>query len=184
MKRNDHLALAVHLVHICPEVWRARALREALYAGSVLPDSNPATYLRGVLQAARPAGHDLPYSYPHLLRLLTGLLRTGVQSRRQAYRLGALTHYLADALTYPHMPSYRGNMLAHNRYEQELHGVLAEVLRQADRNLPVPALPVLFLADALKESRFSAHTPRRDAERIVATSTAIWRSILQENSLK
>lgn len=182
MKQNDHLALAVHLLQIRPQAWRVRAMREALYAGSVLPDRNPATYLYGALQAARPAGHDLPYSYPHMLRLLTDLLRGGVHSRRQAYRLGALMHYLADALTYPHTPGFRGNMLAHNRYEQALHAVFEETLRQSDRNVPVPASPVLFFADALEQSRHAAHTPCQDADRIVQTCTSVWLSILQEKA--
>ena len=58
MKRDDHLALAAYLMSLSPQVWVRRGLRTAFYAGSVLPDSNPATYLRGVTRAGRPAGHD------------------------------------------------------------------------------------------------------------------------------
>ena len=84
MKRDDHLALAAYLMSLNPQVWERRGLRTAFYAGSVLPDSNPATYLRGVTRAGRPAGHDRAYSYPLILRLLSGLLRTGVTDARQA----------------------------------------------------------------------------------------------------
>ena len=134
MKRDDHLALAAYLVGLCPERWRDRGMRTAFYAGAVLPDSNPATYLRGVTRAHKPAGHNTQWSYATVLRLLAGVRRNGVRGMRQAYRLGALTHYLADAFTYPHMPSFPGGIPAHNRYEREMHRVFGEVLGAADRN--------------------------------------------------
>ena len=70
MKRDDHLALAAYLVGLCPERWRDRGMRTAFYAGAVLPDSNPATYLRGVTRAHKPAGHNTQWSYATVLRLL------------------------------------------------------------------------------------------------------------------
>ncbi|HBF15458.1 MAG TPA: hypothetical protein DDW30_07240 [Clostridiales bacterium] len=184
MKRDDHLTLAAYLVGLCPERWRDKAMRTAFYAGAVLPDSNPATYLRGVTRAHKPAGHNTQWSYATVLRLLVGLRRDGVRGRRQAYRLGALTHYLADAFTYPHMPSFRGGISAHNRYERELHRVFGEAVGAADRNAPVPDDPFRFLCDELAESGVAVHTPRADSDRIVRVCTGIWRSVFQENSEK
>lgn len=184
MKRDDHLALAVYLVGLCPERWRDRGMRTAFYAGAVLPDSNPATYLRGVTRAHKPAGHNTQWSYATVLRLLAGVRRNGVRGMRQAYRLGALTHYLADAFTYPHMPSFPGGIPAHNRYEREMHRVFGEVLGAADRNAPIPADPFRFLSGSLAKSGGAAHTPRADCERIVHVCTGIWRSVFQENGEK
>lgn len=185
MKRDDHLALAAYLVRLCPEKWRDRAMRTVFYAGAVLPDSNPATYLRGVTRAHRPAGHNTQWSYATVLRLLAGVRRDdGVQGIRQAYRLGALTHYLADAFTYPHMPSFHGGISAHNRYEREMHRVFGDVLSAADRGAPIPDDPFRFLCDELAKSGGAVHTPRADCDRIVRVCTGIWRSVFQENGEK
>lgn len=184
MKRDDHLALAAYLAALFPKTWRDRTVRTAFYAGAVLPDSNPATYLRGVTRARKPAGHNTEWSYATVLRLLAGVIRGGVRTLRQAYRLGALTHYLADAFTYPHMPSFRGGISAHNRYEREMHRVFGEVLKEADRNAPIPADPFRFLCNELAKSGEALHTPRSDCRCIIRVCTGIWRSVFQENGEK
>ena len=38
----------------------------------------------------------------------------------QYYTLGKLTHYLADAFTYPHNENFPDTMLDHHRYETDL----------------------------------------------------------------
>ena len=184
MKRDDHLALAAYLVAFDPGKWRSRAMRTALYAGATLPDSNPATYLRGVFHAHKPAGHNTQWSRATILRLLSGLRRSGVQTLRQAYRLGALIHYLADAFTYPHMPTFPGGISAHNRYEREMHAVFGDALAAADREAPVPDDPFLFLCDETVKSGRADHSPRADSDRIVRVCSEIWRSVFQENGAK
>lgn len=184
MKRDDHLALAAYLMSLNPQVWARRGLRTAFYAGSVLPDSNPATYLRGVTRAGRPAGHDRAYSYPLILRLLSGLLRTGVTDARQAYRMGALMHYLADALTYPHTAMFRGGVPDHNRFERALHRAFPEALRRAESRMPPLSDPFRTLAVELAENAPVSVSPAENADKIIALCSAVWRSVFQENAGK
>ena len=46
----------------------------------------------------------------------------------QYYTLGKLTHYLADAFTYPHHENYPDSMLCHHQYETDLRSYLEEYL--------------------------------------------------------
>lgn len=184
MKRKDHLALTGYLIGLCPGKWQKSTLRGAFYAGSTLPDCNPATYLRGITGSGRLAGHNTEYSYPQILRLLSGLRYSGVKDPLHAYRLGALIHYLADAFTYPHTPSFTGNIPAHNAYERDLHRVFSDALCEKNTLLRAPEDPVLFLWEALCRSREEIHTPRGDAARIVRVCTGIYWSVFQENRLK
>lgn len=181
MKRDDHLALTAHLAGAYPALWNDRALRRALLIGAVLPDSNPATYLRGFTRTGKPIGHHTEQSFALILRLLSRLRRTGVRNVRQAYRLGAMTHYLADAFTYPHTPGFQGRVRDHNRYERDLHTVFPAAIRRADRAEPAPADPCRFLLSELDASARENHTPQGDAARILRVCTAIWRSVFQEN---
>lgn len=183
MKRDDHLALSARLLSLNPQAWSDRRLRAAVYAGSVLPDSNPITYLRGALRAGKPAGHDRGSSYALILRLFAGLKRTGVTDVRQAYRLGALMHYLADAMTYPHTPGFHGGVSAHNRYERALHRVFWRALAGAGRCLPPPD-PFRFLSRVLSAGAPVSHAPEENAAEIVSVCTAIWLSVFQENAGK
>lgn len=184
MKRNDHLALAAWLVRSCPERWSNRTLRTAFYAGAVLPDSNPATYLRGMTHTWCPKGHNTECSYPLVRRLLSEVRRSGIGSVLQAYRLGTLFHYLADACTYPHTREFHGGIPAHNRYERALHQVFPEALRKADRAVPPPADPEAFLRSVYLSQGTEAHSPALDAARIVRVCTQIWGAVFQENDQK
>ena len=47
----------------------------------------------------------------------------------QYYTLGKLTHYLADAFTYPHNENYPESLIAHRQYEDDLRSYLAQYLR-------------------------------------------------------
>ena len=38
----------------------------------------------------------------------------------QYYTLGKLTHYLADAFTYPHNDHFSDSLMDHHRYESDL----------------------------------------------------------------
>ena len=46
----------------------------------------------------------------------------------QYYTLGKLTHYLADAFTYPHNENWPNTLMDHHRYEADLRLSLAEYL--------------------------------------------------------
>lgn len=59
----------------------------------------------------------------------------------QYYTLGKLTHYLADAFTYPHNENYPESLIAHRQYEDDLRSYLAQYLRF--RSLRPSAAPAL-----------------------------------------
>ena len=104
--------------------FRSRRFELAFLFGSFQPDCNPLTYLKGSLRAYKFRGHNYSnsqrYIYSHIIRL---------QRRRrwtmwQYYTLGKLTHYLADAFTYPHNENYPDSMLCHHQYETDLRAYL------------------------------------------------------------
>ena len=49
------------------------------------------------------------------------------------YTLGKLTHYLADAFTFPHNETFPDTLMDHHRYETDLRASLEEYL--ADRTV-------------------------------------------------
>ena len=48
----------------------------------------------------------------------------------QYYTLGKLTHYLADAFTYPHNDHFSDSLMDHHRYESDLRLYLEGYLAQ------------------------------------------------------
>ena len=62
----------------------------------------------------------------------------GSSAMWQYYTLGKLTHYLADAFTYPHNENYPDSLLDHRRYEDGLREYLAVYLGAR------PAKPSVF----------------------------------------
>ena len=120
MQKRSHTLLASALLR-SQNVFDARRYELAFLLGSFQPDCNPLSYLKGSLRAKTFGGHNYtnshPYIYAHIARL---------QRRRKAwtvwqyYTLGKLTHYLADAFTYPHNENFPDTMLDHHRYETNL----------------------------------------------------------------
>lgn len=52
-----------------------------------------------------------------------------VQRVSRYFRLGKLTHYVADSFTFPHNKEFPGNLTEHVRYESELHNYLTSTLK-------------------------------------------------------
>ncbi len=97
--------------------------------GCVFPDHNPVTYLRGMCMGHPLKTHFLFLSYPEILRLCDKLESRTRLHLWDYYTLGALTHYVADAFTFPHNEHYTGTMLEHARYEHaQLHPVFEQYL--------------------------------------------------------
>ncbi len=104
------------------------AERTAFLLGCVEPDRNPATYLKGSLHGPILRGHSFPAARGTLLRLLARL-ESGVPSGAlYYYRLGKLTHYIADAFTWPHNETFSGPLRAHMAYEAQLEPVFLDRL--------------------------------------------------------
>lgn len=176
--------MARYLISLSPERWRSAARRGAFLCGNLLPDFNPLTYLRGIRQSRRMAGHDFPYSQRHIRRVALRLQKTGVKDLADCYVLGTLIHYLADSFTYPHTADFRESMREHNRYERELHAVFSECVSAARANRPPP--PPQNLSDFLSEARIRYEAaPQgllRDGREILFVCTSIYGAILQEKA--
>ncbi len=99
--------------------------------GCVFPDHNPLTYIRGLCMGYPFKTHFLFLSYPEIQRLCSKLENRRSLYLWDYYTLGALTHYVADAFTYPHNEHYTGSMLDHTKYEHDqLHRVFEQYLTE------------------------------------------------------
>lgn len=128
MQKRSHTLLASALLR-SREGFDARRFELAFLFGSFQPDCNPFSYLKGSLRAKKFGGHNYTnsrkYIYDHIQRLQQ---RHKAWTIWQYYTLGKLTHYLADAFTYPHNENYPESLIAHRQYEDELRLYLAAYL--------------------------------------------------------
>ena len=129
MQKRSHRLLASFLL-ARSRGFSLRRYELAFLLGSFQPDCNPLTYIKGFQEGRMFRGHNFPNSREYVFSRISRL-----QSRRrwnlwQYYTLGKLTHYLADAFTYPHNPHYPESLLEHRHYEDALRLELAEELRQ------------------------------------------------------
>ena len=113
--------------------FQARRFELAFLFGSFQPDCNPLTYLKGSLRAYKFRGHNYSNSQHYIYSRISRLQRRQRWTIWQYYTLGKLTHYLADAFTYPHNENYPDSMLCHHQYETDLRAYLEEYL--ADRTV-------------------------------------------------
>lgn len=137
MQASSHLELAYRLLRYFPT---ASPVEQAAFLfGSVEPDMNCLTYCKGLMHGTGLHGHNYAQVLPRirrLARLLDGPERRGVQTY---YRLGKLTHYAADAFTFPHNADFQGSLRAHIRYEAQLAVCLHQALGRMDH---APGIPV------------------------------------------
>lgn len=106
------------------------AYRFAFYLGSIAPDFNPVTFLRGFKTVAHFRGHHYEASLKAVRRLMETLSEEGDGSWWDYYCLGKLAHYMVDGFTWPHNLSlYTDTIKAHMSYEHELNGLLFEKLK-------------------------------------------------------
>ena len=129
MKKRSHALLASSLLR-CENGFAAKRFEWAFLFGSFQPDCNPFTFLKGSLQAYKFRGHNYSNSQPYIVSRIAALQRRKQWTMWQYYTLGKLTHYLADAFTYPHNETYPDSLMAHRQYEDELRMYLAEYLQQ------------------------------------------------------
>ena len=119
LQKRSHALLASALLRSeCG--FTARRFRWAFLFGSFQPDCNPFTYLKGSLRAYKFRGHNYSNSQPYIAAHIERLQRRASWTMWQYYTLGKLTHYLADAFTYPHNENFPDTMLDHHRYETDL----------------------------------------------------------------
>lgn len=129
MQTRDHKMLAEclaaemgnHIPCLC---------RKAFIFGCIEPDINPFTYLHGLTRGQKFHGHN----YKNILSVMRKLFDSMQQKEsfgfRDYYHLGKLTHYVADAFTFPHNEEFYGNLIKHCRYEEALHDQFRNVLQR------------------------------------------------------
>lgn len=128
MQKRSHTLLASALLQ-SRQGFCARRFELAFLFGSFQPDCNPLSYLKGSLHAKKLGGHNYTNSRPYITSRILALQRRQTQwTMWQYYTLGKLTHYLADAFTYPHNDTFPNTMLDHHRYESDLRLYMARYL--------------------------------------------------------
>ena len=127
MQKRSHKLLASSLLESV-DGFRARRFELAFLFGSFQPDCNPLTYLKGSIRAYKFRGHNYSNSRRYIERRIRRLQARRRWTTWQYYTLGKLTHYLADAFTYPHNENYSESLLEHRHYEDELRQYLASYL--------------------------------------------------------
>ena len=127
MKKRSHTLLASTLLR-SEDGFSARRFELAFLFGSFQPDCNPLSYMKGSLRARKFRGHNYSNSLPYIEAHIARLQQRRSWTMWQYYTLGKLTHYLADAFTYPHNENYPESLIAHRQYEDELRLYLAAYL--------------------------------------------------------
>ena len=181
MQKRSHLLLAQSLLRR-EQGFPARRYELAFLFGSFQPDCNPFSYLKGSLRNKLFGGHTYGNSRRYISRRIRRL-----QSRRRwnlwnYYALGQLTHYVADAFTWPHNPHFPGVGWEHHVYETELRlalhsrlsadgprplsGVSADKrpLSDAPRPLPDVAATLPDKLETLHEQYLAEARPGLDAD--------------------
>ena len=127
LQKRSHKLLASTLLETV-QGFQARRFELAFLFGSFQPDCNPLTYLKGSLRAHKFRGHNYANSQRYIYSRIIRLQRRRRWTMWQYYTLGKLTHYLADAFTYPHNDNYPDSMLCHHQYETDLRAYLETYL--------------------------------------------------------
>lgn len=124
MQKRSHTLLASALLR-SEQGFDARRFELAFLFGSFQPDCNPLSYLKGSLRAYKFRGHNYTNSQRYINAHIAKLQRRSRWTMWQYYTLGKLTHYLADAFTYPHNEDFPDGLMDHHRYETELRFYMA-----------------------------------------------------------
>ena len=166
MQTRDHKLLGLFLL----ERYGAEIsplCRRMFLLGSVEPDWNLVTYIRGSVRYQFLHGHNAENAKKHLTRLTEKLMESGVRTPAQWFRFGAALHYLADSFTFAHNNVFAGDLLEHRLYEKFLHDVFAGYLK-AHKEERFPAGEVCH--DRYLDERRSYQT---DCRYILAAAVAL-----------
>ena len=129
MQKRSHKLLASTLL-ASVQGFQSRRYELAFLLGSFQPDCNPLTYLKGSIRARLLGGHNFTNSRPYVLTRLQRLEQKDRWNLWNYYTLGKLTHYVADAFTFPHNEHWPDSLASHHVYETQLRIYLAEHLRE------------------------------------------------------
>lgn len=119
LQKRSHKLLARSLMNSY-DGFGKKSFEAAFLFGSFQPDCNPLSYLKGTFRARRFRGHNYSNFRPYIDSHIHRLQQRDHWTVWQYYTLGKLTHYLADAFTFPHNETYPDSIAAHRRYEDAL----------------------------------------------------------------
>ena len=119
MQKRSHKLLAQSLIDSY-NGFAKRRFELAFLFGSFEPDCNPLSYIKGSRRGRALMGHNFSNSQAFIHRRIRRLQNRDHWTVWQYYTLGKLTHYLADAFTFPHNDTYADSLMAHRRYEHDL----------------------------------------------------------------
>ena len=148
MQKRSHTLLAQTLLK-SRHGFSARRFEMAFLIGSFQPDVNPFSYLKGSVHYDRLKGHNYPNSRNYIYAHIDKLQRRDRWTIWQYYTLGKLTHYLADAFTFPHNENYPDSLIAHREYEDALRVYLAEYLQNRTLRLEQARRDLILAIDEL-----------------------------------
>ena len=132
MQKRSHLLLAQSLLSR-ERGFPARRYELAFLFGSFQPDCNPLSYLKGSFHSKPFGGHTYGNCKAYIKRRIRRLQRRTHWNLWNYYTMGKLTHYVADAFTWPHNPHFPGVGWEHHVYETALRLALCARLSDAPR---------------------------------------------------
>lgn len=135
MQKRSHKLLASSLLKSRRGFGKRRHELAFLF-GSFQPDCNPFTFLKGSFRARAFCGHNYSNSHLYINRKIHTLQQCSHWNIRHYYTLGKLTHYLADAFTFPHNDHFSSPIMNHHHYESELRVSLQKHLASCSPLLP------------------------------------------------
>lgn len=180
MQKRSHKLLARTLLNGCDGFDKKRYEKAFLF-GSFEPDCNFLSYFKGSIRGKFLMGHNFSNSQRYISRSICSLQRHGRWSIWQYYTLGKLTHYLADAFTFPHNDTYPDSIAAHHRYEAALRVQFSRYLsesalrREQFRRDPAEAIGRLHRQYLSTGSDWS-----RDSRYIMAATGMLMASLLPQ----
>lgn len=179
MQKRSHKLLASTLLEERNGFQRKRFELVFLF-GSFQPDCNPLSYLKGSIRSRKLRGHNFTnsdiYIENHIERLRQ---RKKNWTCWQYYTLGKLTHYLADAFTYPHNEDYPNSIVQHRQYEDELREYLASYLKVWGlRGAELESTDVAAALRQLHQQYMDATADmRRDVRYIIEATTLLMQGV-------
>jgi hypothetical protein len=181
LQKRSHLHLAKALMHRS-RPFGPRRFELAFLLGSVQPDCNPLSYIKGSFSARAFQGHCYSNSAPYIASRMARLRRRRRWTLWQYYTLGKLTHYLADAFTFPHNDTYTDSLQAHRRYEAALRQTLPLRLSGIRSSSAAPRDPAAALERLHRRYLAAASDLQRDIDYILEATSLLMVSLLPEQA--
>lgn len=172
MQKRSHKLLASTLLE-CEHGFGAKRFEWAFLLGSFQPDCNPLTYLKGSIRAYKLRGHNFSNSQAYINAHIRRLQRRARWTVWQYYTLGKLTHYLADAFTYPHNEIYPDTIWAHRHYEDALRLYLADYLSKIRPRLNQRCADLPAALDQLHRQYLENRSDMREDVQYILISTGM-----------